>query len=186
MSLVPGLPPTGRAAVRAGIVGNYVDQINIFLPVVALAPALATLAGPHAGVTAGAVVIVATLLGRPIGAMLFGRRLVAMVGSRITRLNPARALCVALATALVLLGATWLGLPVSTTHVAVGGVFGVGFYREWDERRTQRSQREALPPEELHRRRLVRRTAVLRTLAAWAVTVPISGSLAAAIAWAMG
>ena len=73
MSLVPGLPPTGRAAVRAGIVGNYVDQINIFLPVVALAPALVTLAGPHAGVTAGAVVIVATLLGRPIGAMLFGR-----------------------------------------------------------------------------------------------------------------
>ena len=108
------------------------------------------------------------------------------VGSRITRLNPARALCVSLATALVLLGATWLGLPVSTTHVAVGGVFGVGFYREWDERRTQRSQRAALPPEELHRRRLVRRTAVLRTLAAWAVTVPITGSLAAAIAWAMG
>ena len=36
MSLVPGLPPAGRAAVRAGIVGNYVDQVNIFLPVVAL------------------------------------------------------------------------------------------------------------------------------------------------------
>ncbi|WP_332257763.1 inorganic phosphate transporter [Paracoccus sphaerophysae] len=125
-------------------------------------------------------------LGFALGAALYGRRLVRMVGSRITRLNPARALCVSLATALVLLGATWLGLPVSTTHVAVGGVFGVGFYREWDERRTQRSQREALPPEELHRRRLVRRTAVLRTLAAWAVTVPISGSLAAAIAWAMG
>ena len=125
-------------------------------------------------------------LGFALGAALYGRRLVRMVGSRITRLNPARALCVSLATALVLLGATWLGLPVSTTHVAVGGVFGVGFYREWDERRTQRSQREALPPEELHRRRLVRRTALLRTLAAWAVTVPISGSLAAAIAWAMG
>lgn len=73
MSLVPGLPPTGRAAVRAGVVGNYVDQINIFLPVVALAPALVTLAGPHAGVTTGALVVVATLLGRPIGAMLFGR-----------------------------------------------------------------------------------------------------------------
>lgn len=73
MSLVPGLPPTGRAAVRAGVVGNYVDQVNIFLPVVALAPALTTLAGPHVGVTAGAVVIVATLLGRPIGSMVFGR-----------------------------------------------------------------------------------------------------------------
>ena len=109
-----------------------------------------------------------------------------MVGSRITRLNPARALCVALATALVLLGATWLGLPVSTTHVAVGGVFGVGFYREWDERRLKRAARAPLPPEELARRRLVRRGAVLRTLAAWAVTVPISGALAAVLALAMG
>lgn len=67
------LPPEGRAAVRAGVIGNYVDQFNIFLPVVALAPALATLAGPHASVTGGALVIVATLLGRPVGSMIFGR-----------------------------------------------------------------------------------------------------------------
>lgn len=67
------LPAEGRAAVRAGVVGNYVDQFNIFLPIVALAPALATLAGPHAGVTSGALVIVATLLGRPVGSMVFGR-----------------------------------------------------------------------------------------------------------------
>lgn len=73
MSLVPGLPVQGRAAVRAGVVGNYVDQLNIFLPVVALAPALGTLAGPHAGVTTGAVIVVATLLGRPIGSIIFGR-----------------------------------------------------------------------------------------------------------------
>lgn len=66
-------PAAGRAAVRAGVVGNYVDQINIFLPVLALAPALSTIAGPHAGATTGAFVVVATLLGRPIGAMLFGR-----------------------------------------------------------------------------------------------------------------
>ena len=39
--LVPGLPARGRAAVRGGVVGNYVDQINIFLPVLALTPALA-------------------------------------------------------------------------------------------------------------------------------------------------
>lgn len=73
MSLVPGLPVQGRAAVRAGVVGNYVDQLNIFLPVVALAPALASLAGPHAGLTAGAVIVVATLLGRPLGSIIFGR-----------------------------------------------------------------------------------------------------------------
>ncbi|MGL5866633.1 MAG: MFS transporter [Dermatophilaceae bacterium] len=64
---------SGRPAVRAGVVGNYVDQINIFLPVVALAPAIPTLAGPHAGVTTGALVIVATLLGRPVGSMVFGQ-----------------------------------------------------------------------------------------------------------------
>ncbi|MGL5860659.1 MAG: MFS transporter, partial [Phycicoccus sp.] len=58
---------------RAGVIGNYVDQINIFLPVVALAPAITTLAGPHAGVTTGALVIVATLLGRPVGSMIFGQ-----------------------------------------------------------------------------------------------------------------
>lgn len=73
MSLVPEVPPTGRAAVRAGVVGNYVDMLNIFMPVVALAPALGVIAGPYAGVTAGGLVVVATLLGRPIGAMFFGR-----------------------------------------------------------------------------------------------------------------
>ncbi|ARJ70672.1 inorganic phosphate transporter [Paracoccus contaminans] len=126
-------------------------------------------------------------LGFALGATLFGRRLVRMVGSRITRLNPARALCVTLATALVLLGATWAGLPVSTTHVAVGAVFGVGFYREWEERRLHPGAPDApLPPEELHRRRLVRRSAVLRTLAAWAVTVPITGALSAVLALALG
>ena len=116
--------------------------------------------------------------GLALGALLFGWRLVVMVGSRITRLNPARALCVSLATALVLLGATWLGLPVSTTHVAVGGVFGVGFYREWEDRRRKRD-RKALPVEETRRRTLVRRAHVRRILFAWAITLPASASLAA-------
>lgn len=68
-----GMPTAGRAAVRGGVVGNYVDQLNIFLPVVALAPALPTLGGPHVAASAGAVVVVATLLGRPLGSMIFGR-----------------------------------------------------------------------------------------------------------------
>lgn len=71
--LVPGLPPAGRAAVRGGVLGNYVDQVNIFLPVTALAPALPTLAGAHATATTAAYVVMATLIGRPLGAMVFGR-----------------------------------------------------------------------------------------------------------------
>lgn len=71
--LVPRLPPTGRAAVRGGVIGNYVDQINIFLPVVALAPALGTLGGPYVTGSTVALVVAATLLGRPFGSMIFGR-----------------------------------------------------------------------------------------------------------------
>lgn len=106
--LVPGLPPTGRAAVRAGVVGNYVDQINIFLPVVALAPAIATIAGPHAGVTAGALVIVATLLGRPLGSMIFGQL--------SDRLGRTRTTKVAIAGT----AACSLGIAAVPTHESIG------------------------------------------------------------------
>ena len=42
-----------------------------------------------------------------------------------------RAFCIALAAAITVIIATHYGLPVSSTHVAVGGVFGVGFLREY-------------------------------------------------------
>lgn len=113
------------------------------------------------------------------GSFIFGRRLVRMVGLSITRLNPARAFCAALAAAATVLACSALGLPVSTTHCAVGGIFGVGFYREWEDR-FRRKSRKSLPEEEIVRRQLVRRSHVWTTLAAWAVTVPGSGFVAAA------
>ena len=61
-----------RAALRAGVFGNFVDQVHIFLPLVALAPALPTIAGERALAVVGSWVVVATLLGRPVGAMVFG------------------------------------------------------------------------------------------------------------------
>ena len=109
-----------------------------------------------------------------------------MVGSRITRLSPVRALCASLATGVTVLTASHLGMPVSTTHIAVGGVFGVGFYREWEERRHHQARLAPLPAEERRRRRLVRRDHVVRTLAAWVVTVPIVAPLAALIALLIG
>lgn len=108
MSLVPGLPPAGRAAVRAGVVGNYVDQINIFLPVVALAPALTTLAGPHAGATTAALVIVATLVGRPLGSMVFGR-----LSDRLGRTRTTR-------VAIAGTAACTLGIAAVPTHESIG------------------------------------------------------------------
>jgi PiT family inorganic phosphate transporter len=43
--------------------------------------------------------------------------------------DPMRAFCIAMAATITVIVASQLGLPVSTTHVAVGGVFGVGFLR---------------------------------------------------------
>ena len=68
--------------------------------------------------------------GISIGLVLFGPRLIRTVGEKITKLNPIRAFCVALSAAITVLVASALGLPVSSTHIAVGGVFGVGFLRE--------------------------------------------------------
>ena len=127
-------------------------------------------------------VMVIGAFGISFGLFLFGPKLIRMVGSEITKLNPMRAYCVALSAALTVIVASWLGLPVSSTHIAVGAVFGVGFFREWDtERRLQlkRSDVLKLPPEERRRRKLVRRAHVLTIVAAWLVTVPAAAVLSA-------
>lgn len=69
-------------------------------------------------------------LGIAIGLTLYGPKLIKTVGSEITELDQSRAFCIALAAAITVIVASQLGLPVSSTHIAVGGVFGVGFLRE--------------------------------------------------------
>lgn len=68
--------------------------------------------------------------GIAIGLALYGPKLIKTVGSEITELDKTRAFCVALAAAITVIIASQLGLPVSSTHIAVGGIFGVGFLRE--------------------------------------------------------
>lgn len=146
-------------------------------------------------------------LGISTGILLYGPRLIRIVGTQITKLNPARAYCVAMSTAITVILASALGLPVSTTHIAVGSVFGVGLFREWYavhsmRRRTYIEQRTEVnestapqPPDtaaadvggggethEYRYRYLVRRSYLLSILAAWVVTVPVSGLLAALLA----
>ncbi len=119
--------------------------------------------------------------GISFGLMLFGPKLIRMVGQEITKLNPMRAYCVALSAAITVIIASAMGLPVSSTHIAVGGVFGVGFYREWDAERRARmlNQQKGKPvlPEERRRRKLVRRAHVVSIAAAWVITVPLTALL---------
>ena len=66
-----------------------------------------------------------------LGLALFGPKLIRTVGSEITELDQMRAFCIAMAAAITVIIASQFGLPVSSTHIAVGGVFGVGFLREY-------------------------------------------------------
>ncbi|RXJ63446.1 inorganic phosphate transporter, partial [Halarcobacter ebronensis] len=70
-------------------------------------------------------------LGIAVGLALFGPKLIKTVGSEITELDQMRAFSIAMAAAVTVIIASQLGLPVSSTHIAVGGVFGVGFLREY-------------------------------------------------------
>ncbi|TYL47369.1 inorganic phosphate transporter [Marinomonas sp. IMCC 4694] len=70
-------------------------------------------------------------VGIAVGLALFGPKLIKTVGSEITELDKTRAFCVAMAAAITVIIASQLGLPVSSTHIAVGGIFGVGFLREY-------------------------------------------------------
>lgn len=89
-------------------------------------------------------VLVVGALGISLGLALYGPRLIRTVGTEITELDRSRAFCVALAAALTVIVASQLGLPVSSTHVALGGIFGVGFLREFLENRMNRAIEKVL------------------------------------------
>lgn len=170
--------PLAATAVVLGFAHGANDTANIAAPLTIILDSTAQ----NASAPRATLVLLVAGLGIALGIVLFGRRLVHMVGSRITRLNPARALCISTATAITVLAFSSLGLPVSTTHIAVGGVFGVGFYREWRDSRLG-SGRAPLPVEERRRRHLVRRSHVRTILGAWLVTVPAAAALAATLVW---
>jgi PiT family inorganic phosphate transporter len=130
-------------------------------------------------------VMIVGAAGLSFGLMLFGPKLIRMVGSQITKLNPMRAFCVALSAAITVIVASGLGLPVSSTHIAVGAIFGVGFYREWHAERRARAlgilKGKPVAPEERRRRKLVRRSHFLTIIAAWVLTVPATSILSALV-----
>ncbi|QTG74881.1 MFS transporter [Trueperella pecoris] len=101
------LPPEGRAALRAGVIGNWIDNVHVFLPLTALAPAIVVLGGPGAA-QAGALVVVAMLLGRPLGGVIFGR-----IADRLGRTATTR-------IAIAGTAACAAGIALMPTHLAIG------------------------------------------------------------------
>jgi inorganic phosphate transporter, PiT family len=60
------------------------------------------------------------------GLWFIGRRVIATVGHNLTTMHPASGFAAELSAAAVTMGATVLGLPVSSTHILVGAVLGIG------------------------------------------------------------
>ncbi len=166
-------------------------------------------------------------MGIAIGLALYGPKLIRTVGSEITELDQIRSFCIALAAAITVIIATQLGLPVSSTHIAVGAVFGVGFLRELlkanyarmveeieihhqgadreeveafmdkfksagleqkasmlrelkeHTAKAELTKKERKGLKKVYRHELVKRSALLKIVAAWIITVPASAIMAA-------
>ncbi|MBN9072164.1 MAG: inorganic phosphate transporter [Rhizobiales bacterium] len=97
-----------------------------------------------------------------LGTLLGGWRIVHTMGSKITRLNPMQGFCAETGGALTLFGATWLGIPVSTTHTITGAIIGVGAAR---------------------RVSAVRWGVAKGIVLAWVITIPITAAISAAAYW---
>jgi inorganic phosphate transporter, PiT family len=93
-----------------------------------------------------------------LGTLVGGWRIVRTVGSKITRITPVQGCCASAAGAIMLFAATFLGIPVSTTHTVTGSVVGVGAARKASA---------------------VRWNVASNIVAAWIVTLPASGLMAA-------
>ena len=181
-------------------------------------------------------IMVLGALGLAVGLALYGARLIRTVGKEITELDNMRAYAIAMSATLTVIVASQLGMPVSTTHISIGAVFGVGFLRELlkvnyakmervvrsghqgadrdvveaylsrfeaaevsekkrmlADMKHRAKQREATQGEQdavfakkeqkafkkAYKKEIVKRSVVMRIVAAWIVTVPATAVLAA-------
>ncbi len=74
-------------------------------------------------------VIISCQAAMALGTLFGGWRIVKTMGSRITELTPMQGFCAETGGAITLFGATYLGIPVSTTHTITGAIVGVGAAR---------------------------------------------------------
>lgn len=104
-------------------------------------------------------VIAACAAAMGLGTLSGGWRIVHTMGTRLTRLKPRSGFCAEAGAAISILIATWLGLPVSTTHVVTGAIAGVG---------------------SIQRVRAVRWNVASSIVIAWVLTIPAAAAVSAA------
>jgi PiT family inorganic phosphate transporter len=95
-----------------------------------------------------------------IGGWVAARRVAETLSKKITPMTPSQGLVANISTAALVVAASRFGLPVSTTHVSTGAIFGIGSGKGSLDRRM-----------------------VTQILAAWIVTLPLATCFAAALMW---
>ena len=119
--------------------------------------------GGHGGFQVPLWVVLACQTAMALGTLFGGWRIVHTMGSKITRLTPMQGFCAETGGAITLFLATYIGVPVSTTHTITGAIVGVGAAR---------------------RMTAVRWGVARRIVVAWVITMPMAG-LMAALAYAL-
>jgi PiT family inorganic phosphate transporter len=107
-------------------------------------------------------VVLACQLAMALGTLFGGWRIVKTMGSKITRLTPMQGFCAEAGGSITLFAATWLGIPVSTTHTITGSIIGVGAARKISA---------------------VRWSVANNIVVAWVLTIPASALIAALFYW---
>jgi PiT family inorganic phosphate transporter len=110
-------------------------------------------------------VVLACQTAMAAGTLAGGWRIVRTMGSKITRLTPMQGVCAETAGSVMLFLATWLGIPVSTTHTITGSIIGVGAAKNVSA---------------------VRWSVAKEIVTAWIVTIPAAGLLGALFYWVSG
>lgn len=118
--------------------------------------------GYYSEFTVPAWVVLSCFTVMGIGTMLGGWRIVHTMGSKITRLTPMQGAAAETAGAMTLFGATYLGIPVSTTHTITSSIVGVGSAR---------------------RVHAVRWGIAGRIVWAWVITIPAAALMGAIFYW---
>ena len=109
-------------------------------------------------------VVISCQAAMALGTLMGGWRIVRTMGLRITKLTPMQGFCAETGGAITLFMATYLGIPVSTTHTITGAIVGVGASR---------------------RLSAVRWNVASSIVYAWVITIPASAAIAAATFWAV-
>jgi PiT family inorganic phosphate transporter len=110
-------------------------------------------------------VVIACQIAMALGTLIGGWRIVRTMGSKITRLTPMQGFCAEAGGSITLFAATWLGIPVSTTHTITGSIIGVGAARKMSA---------------------VRWSVANNIVIAWIITIPAAGLIAAMFYWLSG